>query len=351
MRRLSLARTADRIWYGPSIAGLALQPLAGIFGLLVRLRRTAWRRGWLTVQRVPVPVIVVGNLTVGGTGKTPVVRWLSALLCQAGYRPGIVSRGYGGQSPSQTHGHTHGHNHEKTRLVQPGDRADEVGDEPLYLRRSADVPVAVNPDRVAAARALVAQGVDVIIADDGLQHYRLGRDMEIAVIDGVRRFGNGRLLPAGPLREPPDRLRETDLVVVNGGPAGPGERAFRLVPMAAVPMSGGARRDLSEFRGRRVYAIAGIGHPARFFAELASQGMDVIPVPVADHERVSPDRLPEDAAIPVLMTEKDAVKYPDWERDNTWVVPVEVQMPEAVGAEVLHRLGTVAGSRVWKDAS
>jgi len=323
----------EALWYGKSPLAWLLLPVAALFRLVVFLRRHAYRSGWLRVHRIAVPVIVVGNITVGGTGKTPVVAWLARFCRAAGYRPGIVSRGYGGRPTGEP------------RLVLPTDTADDVGDEPLLLRRLTDVPVCISPDRVAAGRRLLDEGVTLIIADDGLQHLRLHRDLEIAVVDGDRRLGNGCMLPAGPLREPASRLSDVDLVLVNGGPAaGPGHIEFQPVISRLRALNGSADRALEEFRGQRVRAVAGIGNPARFYAQLAKAGLDVQPVPVPDHGRVDLPALCVESEIPIIMTEKDAVKYAPDISFPVWVAQLETVVPPEVGARVLERLSNLIAS-------
>ncbi len=316
----------EAIWYGRSPVAWLLLPFAGLFRLLVGIRRWAYRAGWLRVHRLSVPVIVVGNLTTGGTGKTPVTAWLVEFCRGAGFRPGIVSRGYGGR-PSR-----------EPRLVSPGDDARSVGDEPLLLRRQTGVPVCVDVDRVAAGQRLVAEGVNLIIADDGLQHYRLHRDLEIAVLDGERRLGNGFLLPAGPLREPAGRLRSVDLVLVNGGPARPGEFALQSRISGLRALDGSARCSLEALRGQSVRTVAGIGNPARFHAQLASAGLRVQAIPVPDHGRVDLAALSQESAVPILMTEKDAVKYGPVSGCPVWVAQLDLSVPPEVGARILERL-------------
>ena len=193
--------------------------------------------------------------------------------------------------------------------MRPADDADEVGDEPLLLRRQTGAPVCVHPDRVAAGRRLVAEGVNVVIADDGLQHHRLHRDLEIAVLDGERQLGNGFMLPAGPLREPARRLNEVDLVLVNSGPAGPGQFVLQSVISGLRALDGSVACALDALRGQRVRVVAGIGNPARFYAQLAEAGLEVLPVPVPDHGRVDLELLGGESKVPIVMTEKDAVKY------------------------------------------
>ncbi len=303
-----------------------LLPFAGLFRLLVGTRRCAYRAGWLRTQRLSVPVIVVGNLTVGGTGKTPVTAWLVDLCRTAGFRPGIVSRGYGGRpSPAP-------------RLVGPDDDAADVGDEPLLLSRQTGAPVCVHADRVAAGRRLLELGVNVVIADDGLQHYRLHRDLEIAVLDGDRRFGNGFLLPAGPLREPAARLESVDLVLVNGGVAHAGEFALESRISGLRALGGSAECALEDFRGQALRTVAGIGNPARFHAQLAAAGLKIQPIPVPDHGRVDLATLCRDSDVPVIMTEKDAVKYAPVSGCPVWVAGLELSVPAAVGARVLEKL-------------
>lgn len=307
-----------RTWYGAG-APLWLRPLEALFRVVVYLRRAAYGR-LLAVATVGVPVIVVGNISVGGTGKTPLVLWIVRRLQQRGLAPGIVTRGYAGAA------------REGARLVTQDDEAAQVGDEPLVLARRAGVPVAVGRDRVSAARLLVEAGVQVIVSDDGLQHYRLARDLEIAVLDGERGLGNGACLPAGPLREPRSRLASVDLVVINGG-AGvhwPGGVTMALVPEALRQVAGdGPVRTLQSFRGQQVHAVAGIGNPDRFFGMLAREGMKVISHPMSDHARIIPGDLDFGDGLPVLMTEKDAVKCGSFANPQTWYVPVTAMLDPA----------------------
>lgn len=317
---------------------LLLLPATVAYAVIMWIRRGLYRLGWLRSHRLGVPVVVVGNVTVGGTGKTPVVAWLVDLCRQAGLRPGIVSRGYGGVP------------HATPRLIQANDSANDVGDEPLLLHRLTGMPVCVCADRVEAGRRLVAEGVDIVIADDGLQHHRLGRDLEVAVVDGMRRFGNGLLLPAGPLREPSGRLRSADLVLANGGNAGEGEQRFATRISGLEPLDGGATVPLSALRGQTVRAVAGIGNPARFHAQLAAAGITVQPVAVADHGAVDLPALVLAGATPVVMTAKDAVKYPaalvDGARCPIWVAQLAVDMPEVVRVRMLAELKRLVGAAV-----
>lgn len=330
-----MERRLTALWYRERPRPSLLQPLAWLYGAAVGVRRRAYRAGWLASERVGRPVVVVGNLTVGGTGKTPLTIWLARELSARGLQVGIVSRGYGASA-----------NHEP-RLVNPASPWREVGDEPLILSRRTGCATMVGVDRVAAARALIARGVDVILADDGLQHLRLERDCEIVVIDGARGFGNGRLLPAGPLRESLERLRQADVLVVNGVPAhgslaaaltGRTPISMQLTASEAVPLDGAAARPLAAWRGQRVHAVAGIGNPQRFFAELRAQGMEVIAHAFPDHHPFTAPELRFADGLPVLMTEKDAVKCADYADSRLWYVPVAAELSAPDARELLARV-------------
>ena len=302
----------NREWYGQRKPRWWLVPLSALYGAISAMRRFTYTRHWRRSVQLQRPVVVIGNLTVGGTGKTPLVCWLSEQLVKRGASPGIVTRGYGGAA-------------EVLRLVQAADHPDMVGDEPLLLYRRTHRPVAVGRDRPAAAQLLIEAGCDVILSDDGLQHYALRRDCEIVVIDGERRFGNGSLLPAGPLRESPARLASVDAVVVNGGPGhlqGANELRMDLDGTVAVSLIGNSARSLTEFAGQTVHAIAGIGNPPRFFELLRSKGIEVIEHPFADHATLGSDDICFADARPVLMTEKDAVKCGKIAGSQHWFVPV-----------------------------
>lgn len=298
----------ERAWWQPRDGGLpaVLAPLSAVYGLLQRAARWPWQQGWRQPWRAPVPVLVVGNLVVGGAGKTPSVIALCLALQRRGWRPGIVSRGYGGRRSNPAW----------PVEVRADASADQVGDEPLLMARRTGRPVWVGSRRVAAARALCAQHpeVNVIISDDGLQHAALQRDAQLVVFDD-RGVGNGRLLPAGPLREPlPAALPDRTLVLYNAAHPStplPGECAQRrltgLQPLAAWWRREPAAANLDAWRGRRVLAAAGIGHPERFFAMLEQAGLQVDRLPLPDHARLDP--LPWPAHTPlVVITEKDAVK-------------------------------------------
>jgi len=316
----------ERVWYGGQPPGIVLRLLASAYGALAALRRALFRGGLLRRVRLPLPVLVVGNLGVGGAGKTPLTIALVEALRARGWRPGVVSRGYGGSAAGP-------------QRVTAGADPAAVGDEPCLIVARTGAPMAVGRDRVAAARLLQEHGeVDVLIADDGLQHYRLCRDVEICVIDGQRRFGNGRLLPAGPLREPPARLATVDFRVCNGGDPGAGEVPMQLVPVAARRLDGAAERPLAAFAGEHVHAVAGIGHPARFFGLLRAHAIEVQEHPFPDHHAFRPDDLVFDDAAPVLMTEKDAVKCRGFVAPSLWSVAVDAQLPAAFFDAVAARL-------------
>lgn len=324
---IACLRAPQALWSGqrPWLQA-ALTPLSGLFRGLVSARRTLYRNGVLRRQRLPVPVVVVGNLTVGGTGKTPLVAAIGEALVRAGHRPGVVMRGYGRRSRG-------------IALVEAGADPDQYGDEAVLLARS--VPVAVAAHRPAAGRMLIERaGCDVIISDDGLQHYRLDRDVEIVVVDGRRQFGNGLCLPAGPLREPLSRLSSVDAVVVNGAEALPSAHwTMHLSPGPVINLRDPARtRPLASFRGQEVHGAAGIGDPERFFATLRSAGIRVRGHAFPDHHRFRPRDLEFADDLPVLMTEKDGVKCKCWASERCWVVPVRAHLQPAFEEWLLGRL-------------
>ena len=274
------------------------------------LRDALARAGIPRVQRVSRPVVVVGNLIAGGSGKTPLAIALVERLRRHGWTPGVATRGYGRE-------------HEDRPLwVEAGTDPSLGGDEPVLIARRTGAKVRADRVRVDAARALVDAGCDIVVCDDGLQHRRLHRDIEIEVIDGRRRYGNGLLLPAGPLREPAERGARCDFRVVNGGDADFGEWPMRLDADEAVPMRGGRPRALADFAGRRVHAVAGIGDPERFFSMLRALGIAVVPHAFPDHHRYTAGELRFGNDLPVLMTEKDAVKCAAFADERCWTVSV-----------------------------
>jgi tetraacyldisaccharide 4'-kinase len=293
----------------------------------VFVRRLLYRLRILKSHRAGVPVIVVGNLVAGGSGKTPLVLWLAEFLKDHGWTPGIVSRGYGARLEAPR---------EATIASEPG----EVGDEPVVLARRSGCTVWVGPDRVRVCEALRHQhpDVDVILLDDGLQHYRLARELEICVVD-ARGFGNGFLLPAGPLREPRARLRSVDAVVTHGTDAVRGypmRLEGRLLNCLADARE---RRPVESFAGQRVHAVAGIGDPNRFFRHLMRLGLKVVPHPFPDHHAFAPADLEFGDALPVVMTEKDAVKCRGFAKPQHWVFPVSAVVDPVFGTWLLEKLG------------
>ncbi len=307
---MSVQSWLNRIWYERRSPPWWLVPLSSIYGAAVRSRSYLYAKRLRRSIRVSVPVVVVGNLSVGGTGKTPLVCWLVARLAELGFRPGVVTRGYGGSS-------------RHARIIDASADPNDVGDEPVLLLRRTAAPVAVGRDRPAAAQLLANAGCDVVVSDDGLQHYALARDCEIVVVDGERRFGNGSLLPAGPLREPKGRLAAADAVVVNGGrPPFDGAVCMCLEAACASSLIGGSVKALAEFAGLKVHAVAGIGNPQRFFDMLRAHGILVVAHPLPDHARLHAGDISFGDGCPVLMTEKDAVKCAGIAGPHHWYVPV-----------------------------
>lgn len=327
-----MRRWLEQGWYGRAPRP-ALLPLAAIYGGVVALRAWLYRRGVLPATHPGVPTIVVGNLTVGGTGKTPLVIWLATRLRERDRKPGVVLRGYGGTQRGP-------------RRVRPGDDPREVGDEAVLIAQRSGCAVAIGANRAAAAKLLVGDGCDIIIADDGLQHRALRRDLEVLVIDGERGFGNGALLPAGPLRERPRLARFAGLLVVHGddhqGVAPPGIPALRMRLQARPPrrlVDDGESR-LEDLRAARVHALAGIGHPRRFFDLLRVIGADPVEHPLPDHHQFQPADLGFEDGLPIVMTEKDAVKCRRLAggRDGLFYLPVAAELPQADAARLLDRV-------------
>ncbi len=318
-------RWLERQWYLPSytLETFLLLPLAGLFQLAVSIRRFLYRRGILKTVYVNAPVIVVGNITVGGTGKTPFVLWLAAYLKQQGYRPGIVTRGVGGQVQ-----------HVPYRVEKNADPS-KVGDEALVLVNRSFCPVMVGVDRVAAVQTLLqTTDCNVIISDDGLQHYRMGRQIEIALIDGERRLGNKTFLPSGPLRESAKRLQSVDCIVVQQGDVNDrftmqlrGDTLVSLVdPHRTLP--------LTHFRHQTVHALAGIGNPDRFFTLLRHEQVDIVPHIFPDHASYCKKDILFKDALPVVMTEKDAVKCLSFADERHWYLPVTAHLTHAFEDEM-----------------
>ena len=319
-------RWIHRVWYQDAKSGWVLLPLSGLYWLLLKLRALLFRCGIYKSHKAHAPVIVVGNITTGGTGKTPTVIWLVNELRAKGFAPGIVSRGYGGSKSGTS-----------MRVDADSDPA-VVGDEPVLLARRGQCPVAVDSDRVQAATMLVDDGVDVIVTDDGLQHLRLQRDFEICVIDGERGLGNQRLLPAGPLREPSDRLNSVDQVLVNGSTKMPNAIAFELQGSDACRLNGSLARPLQGFKDTTVHAVAGIGNPKRFFDLLRAHGIQVIEHGFPDHAAITQADLQFGDDFDVFMTEKDAVKLSQKMSDRYWSVPVDLIMDTEKSSALIDRI-------------
>ncbi|WP_313203192.1 tetraacyldisaccharide 4'-kinase [Pseudomonas sp.] len=317
---------ADRLlaaWYAGHPALALLRPLEALYRRVVTRRRARFLSGESASYRAPVPVIVVGNITVGGTGKTPMILWLIEHCRRQGLKVGVVSRGYGARPP---------HFPWRVEASQP---AEQAGDEPLLIVQRTGVPLMIDPDRCAAVQALLAsEPLDLILCDDGMQHYRLARDLELVLIDAARGLGNRRCLPAGPLREPAERLQDADAVLFNGASADCAEGfAFSLQPSALVNLRSGERRELDHFpAGQRLHAVAGIGNPQRFFNTLLGLNWQPVPHPFADHAQFSAESLAFSPPLPLVMTEKDAVKCRAFAADDWWYLAVEAQPTPAFGA-------------------
>lgn len=331
---MNAAARREQVWYHGAEVPLHWRVLARLYGAVTAARRGAYARGWLQAHAVGKPVVVVGNISVGGTGKTPLTIALVHALAARGLRAGVISRGYGGSAKGPLR-------------LDTTSTADEVGDEPLLIHARSGAPVVVARDRVAAARLLLASAdIDVVLADDGLQHYRLQRDVEICVIDGARRFGNAWLLPAGPLREPLQRLERVDFRVCNGGLARADEVQLHLHNDTVTQLVDGAAATLDAFAHRRVHAVAGIGNPRRFFDSLHACRIEVIEHAFADHHAFRAADLAFGDGLPVLMTDKDAIKCRAFAAPGWWQVGVRAELPERFFDALVARIlaGRLAAS-------
>ncbi len=306
----------DHYWYSQNLIAWLLLPLAGLFCFVASLRRFLYRAGLLNSYQSPVPVIVVGNITVGGTGKTPLIIEFCQQLKERGLNPGVISRGYGGQSSDYP------------VLVAENTSALEAGDEPVLIAKRTRCPVVVGPDREADIKLLLAEcKCDVILSDDGLQHYRLKRNAEIAVIDQTRKFGNGFCIPAGPLRESVTRLKHVDMAILNGGESN--VSSFTVVTDKLISLDNSKEVSLEIFKGKRIHALAGIGNPDRFFKILGDNAIDYIPHVFPDHYIYKAEDLKFNDDLAVLMTEKDAVKCKKFNLNNYWYMPIDVQLSDS----------------------
>jgi tetraacyldisaccharide 4'-kinase len=311
---VSLAGRLQDAWYRGHPGLALLRPLEALYRRVVQRKRARFLAAQGDSYRAPVPVLVVGNITVGGTGKTPLILWLIEHCRARGLRVGVVSRGYGARPP---------HHPWRVRAEQS---AAQAGDEPLLIVQRSGVPLVIDPDRARAVRALLeSEPLDLILSDDGLQHYRLARDLELVLVDAARGLGNGRCLPAGPLREPAERLQSVDAVLYNGALVDQtGGYAFSLQPTTLINLRSGERRTLDHFPpGQRVHAVAGIGNPQRFFGTLEALHWRPIPHAFADHAQYSAAQLAFSPPLPLVMTEKDAVKCRAFAAADWWYLAVE----------------------------
>lgn len=315
-------------WYRLGLWHVFLIPFSWLFLLLSGLRRFAYKTGFLKSYKLPVPVIIVGNISVGGTGKTPLVIWLADQLQRKGYAPAIISRGYLGNTESVS------------PVFSDSDPA-VVGDEPVLIARRGKWPVWVGRNRAAVGRTLLAAHPEcnVIISDDGLQHYKLERDVEIVVVDGNRGFGNGLLLPAGPLRELRSRLMKADAIVCNGAQVLPSSFLMQLKGnLFHNLLEPDMMADPDKFTGKKICAIAGIGNPYRFFQQLRAMGLQFEEKAYPDHHAFQPADLQSIAADVILMTEKDAVKCASFAEKHWWYLPVSAVVDESLISLVLNKL-------------
>ena len=325
-------KSLDHYWYSINIISLLLLPLAGLYCSLSYLRAVLYKTGLISSYRAPVPVVIIGNISVGGTGKTPLIIELVKQLQAQGRKPGVISRGYGGQSKNWP------------QAVNESSTADLVGDEPCLIFKRTSCPVVVGPNRQKDIEMLLqSSDCDIILSDDGMQHYALQRNLEIAVIDAQRLFGNGFCLPSGPLRESVSRLQSVDIVLFNGGDEN--QPAFSMTALRCEPVRDSVRDresvDLAVFKGKTVHAIAGIGNPQRFFNMLEQFGLKVIPHAFADHQNYSQSDLIFDDEYAVLMTEKDAVKCKSFDLQNLWSVPVEIKLSSSAQLLINQRFDSL----------
>jgi len=317
----------EKLWYQRSALTTLLRPFSWLFRFVIFIRRLFYRLGLKKSTRMPVPVIIVGNITTGGTGKTPLVVWVANTLQAQGYRPGIVSRGFQGKSKQWPQ--------DVTKESDP----EWVGDEPVLLAYRTSCPIVVDPNRVSAAQHLLKHhDCDVLISDDGLQHYALSRDIEIAVVDGLRHFGNRLCLPAGPLREPLPRLNQVDFIVCNGANES-GWFAMQLMPDEIYNVADPSQRlSLEACRKREWQAVAGIGNPERFFLQLEHLGLNICGHRYPDHHAFSKADIDFGGKAWVIMTEKDAVKCCQFADDRHWCLPVTASLPNDFQEHFLERL-------------
>ncbi len=309
-----LTRWLQDKWYREMYISAYFMPISMIYADFIRFRSFLYRIGILKKTKLAVPVIIVGNITVGGTGKTPLILWLARFLREEGYKPGIISRGYGGNAENWP------------QWIDKQSKADQVGDEAILMKQRTDCPVAVGPKRVEAAQMLLQKSdCNIILSDDGLQHYALQRDIEIAVIDGERRFGNTYMLPCGPLREPIDRLQKVDLIIVNGTTEEDNEFSMVIKGNVAINLVNKEEKLLADFRQQDCHALAGIGNPKRFFNLLEQEGLNVDCHAFPDHHPFTAEEILFEDDKPILMTEKDAVKCTAFASPKHWYIPIKAK--------------------------
>jgi len=314
-------------WYQAHPIRWVLWPLSLVYCFVIFVRRTLYRLGLFKQTSLPVPVIIVGNISVGGTGKTPFVIWLAKQLKEAGFHPGIISRGYGGKAEHYP------------QVVTPNSDPHLVGDEPIIIRRQSACPMVVAPNRVAAAKQLLDQfDCNIIIADDGLQHYALARDIEVVIVDSQRLFGNQYCLPSGPLREPLSRLKQVDFIVHNGSEAA-AEFTMEISQGLAINIADPSmNKKVSDFQQQAVHCVAGIGYPERFFNQLSKSGLTVLPHHFSDHHPFQASDLDFNDELNILMTEKDAVKCQHFAKKNMWYIPIEATINGKLEQHLLNKL-------------
>lgn len=306
-------KSLDQYWYDRNLIAWLLWPLSLVFCALVFVRRSFYKSGFFKSVGFNIPVVIVGNISVGGTGKTPLITKLVELLESWGYRTGVISRGYGGQGPWPYH-------------LSKESQAAESGDEPLQIFKRTGCPIVVGPDRIQDIAVLLQNHeLDLVLCDDGLQHYRLQRDLELIVVDAQRQFGNRFCLPAGPLREPVSRARNADWVIQNGGDS---DYSFSIQSGKVIRLMNRQELNFSDFAATKVHAVAGIGNPQRFFNLLRTAGLDIIEHAFPDHHNFIQQELEFSDEWPVLMTEKDSVKCSHFSLNNLWYVPVDIKLSD-----------------------
>ena len=324
-----------QFWYSRSWIAWLLCPFSLLFWLITTVRRALFRLNLLKSYRAPVPVVIVGNLSVGGNGKTPAVIWLVQKLTKCGLNVGVISRGYGSKAKNYP------------LLVTPTSDPIEAGDEPVLIAARTQAPVCISPNRQQAIECLLQYAkCDVIISDDGLQHYKLQRDFELVIMDAERGLGNGFLLPSGPLRELPSRLKNVDIIITNGSENQCSDAVMTLKPQYAVNLVTKAQRPLNEFS--QATAIAGIGNPPRFFTMLQQHGIQLMETQAfQDHQSFSPELFAKfDKNRPLLMTEKDAVKCMTFAEEHWWYVQVTTEIQGEKAQQFIQKIVQKCGQKM-----